>query len=153
MTLRNFVDELEEYCSEDQYKETEDQVYLYPEKFGRLTLLEHLCEAVHPHDLTISYDGKVGIKDGNPVGGGGSISNLVQSNRNIIDREEYEERYVDEELRKIGGEDVYIIVEDQSKSQLVEALTRSLDCGYYPAGYDLQRGSEPNLIILGQPAN
>lgn len=153
MSLESFRQEMEEYCDKDQYEANSDEIILKTDTFSRLELLEHLCEAVHPHDLSISYDGSVKLREGNPVTNSRNIQNLVAEDDGVIDREQYEVRYVERERYRTGGDEVYIILGNRSKSQLVETLINSLETGHYPAGYDLQRGSEPNLIMLGKPAN
>lgn len=153
MSLESFRQEIEEYCDEDQYEENGNEIALKTDTFSRHELLEHLCEAVHPHDLSISYDGTIKLREGNPVTNSRNIQSLIAEDDSVIDREQYEERYVEREKYKTGGDEVYIIVDSRSKSQLIETLINSLETGYYPAGYDLQRGSEPSLIMLGKPAN
>lgn len=153
MSLEKFRQELEEYCDENQFTVEDNRIELKVETFSRLVLLEHLCEAIHPYDLEVSYDSSLTVTEGNPLGGSGEIQGLVQNNEHVIDRAEYEDRYVEDERHKTGGDEVYLIVKDQSKARLVDTLNRCLECGYYPAGYDLQRRSDPNLLILGEAAN
>lgn len=153
MSLQEFQSELDQYCKDDQFSVEDDRIKLHIDRFRRLTLLENLCEAVHPHDLSISREGGTVIltEMGNPIKNKRSPDEFVNQNEYIIDRETFEERYIDEERRRTGGEEIYIAVEDQRVKDLVDVLTSALDSGLYPAGYDLKsKYSRPNVVILAE---
>lgn len=147
MALDNFEQELEEYCDEDQFKRDGNTLKLRTGTFRNNVLMEHLVEAIHPHGLEVTYDGDVKIQPGG-ISGGGDIDNLVQSTDGLISREEYEERFVDDERHKTGGNDVYIMVDEMSEEQSIKTLIRGVECGFYPAGYKLATDSDTKFVML-----
>lgn len=154
MSLNQLNEYLHEYCEDSQFSVHNDHIKIYPGKFKKNVLMEILSEAVYQYGLSLSYDDVVKLVDQvDPASSSREVSNLVRQNDHIIDREEYEDRYVEDERNKTGGDEIYLIVGNQSRSELVRTFIEALRCGLHPVGHDLMDRSNPKTVILGKPAN
>lgn len=156
MSLDEFKSDLEKYAPQDAFSASDSKIEMYPDEFkSSLSLMEHLCEAVHPYKLQFTpiRNGTIEVTEGDPVRGSKNVDGFVENNQYVIDRETYEQKYVDKDRMKVGGDEIYIEIMGQPNKKLVETLIESFKYGLYPAGYDLDSSNSPNIIILGKPAN